>query len=227
MSKRAEIRERKRKQKEQRKLMTIGIIILGAGLIAAALIFPSLGGNEMRERYMANNNAMGDPNAPIKIVEYSSYKCGHCAAFSFETEPLLEEAYIKTGKVYFVSIAVWDELSAQASYCAGEQNKYWQMHDIIFANQAMPFDENIMKKWAKSAGADVDKYNQCMEADTYAERVTQDNADAEAAGVTGTPSFVVSYLADGEIIQQMLPGNYPFEAFQQVIEEGLVAMGLE
>ena len=227
MSKRQEIRERRKKQQQQRKMMTFGAIIIGAGLIAAALIYPSTQmNNDFASRYMAEDNAMGNPDAPIKIVEYSSYKCGHCAAFSFETEPLLEEEYIKTGKVHFTSISIWDELSAEASYCAGEQNKYWEMHDLIFANQAATFTESLMAKWAKSAGVDMKQYDDCMAKDTYADRVVQDNEESQAAGVEGTPTFIISYVLDGEVVEQMLPGNYPYEAFQQVIEDALVEMGL-
>jgi len=228
MSKRQEIRERRKKQKQQRKMMTLGLIIIGAGLIAAVLIFSGAQpiSADFNSRYMAQDNAMGDPNAPIKIVEYSSYKCGHCAAFAFDTEPLLEEEYIKTGKVHFTSISVWDELSAEASYCAGEQNKYWEMHDVIFANQSADFTEGLMAKWAKAVGVEMDQYDDCMADNTYIDRVIQDNEESQAAGVEGTPSFIISYELDGEVVEQMLPGNYPFEAFQQVIEDALVEMGL-
>ena len=227
MSKRQEIRDRRKKQQQQRKMMTIGSIIIGAGLIAAALIYPSIQtNNKVASRYMAEDNAMGNPDAPIKIVEYSNYKCGHCAAFTFETEPILEEEYIKTGKVYFVHKSVWDELAAEASYCAGEQNKYWEMHDLLFANQVATFDEVAMAGWAKSVGVEMEQFDNCMTEDTYINRVIQDNEESQAAGVEGTPTFIISYELDGEVVEQMLPGNYPYEAFQQVIEDALVEMGL-
>ena len=227
MSKRQEMQKRRQKEKKQRKMITLGAIIIGAGLTAAALIYPSLNNNtETHTRYMAENNMMGNPDAPIKIVEYSSYKCGHCAAFAFETEPLLEEEYVKTGKVHFTSIAIWDEISAEASYCAGEQDKYWEMHDIIFTNQAMPFDENIMAKWAKSIDdMDVNKFKDCMAKGTYADRVTQDNEDSRTVGVEATPSFLISYLVDGELVEKLLVGNVPYEEFQYNIEKALEAIG--
>lgn len=229
MSKRQEIRDRRIKQKQQRKMITLGLIIIGAGLISAVLIYPSVqASNQFASRYLAEDNAMGDPEAPVKIVEYSSYKCGHCTAFAFETEPLLEEEYIKTGKVYFISKSIWDALSAEAAYCAGEQNKYWEMHDIIFANQAMPFDEPIMTKWAKTVGvSDLNQFEACMSDHTYAERAYQDEVDAKAEGINGTPSFIVTYLVDGEEVKEMLHGNYPYEAFQQIIDGALKKMGLE
>lgn len=229
MSKRQEIRERRQKEKKQRKLITIGLIIIGAGLIAAVLIYPSTQMNDQfATRYMADDNAMGNPDAPIKIVEYSDYKCGHCGAFTFETEPLLEEEYIKTDQVYFVSRSVGAMLSStesvlatEAAYCAGEQNMYWEMHDIIFANQTMPFSASLINKWAKTIGADLDAFKSCMDENTYVERANQDEADAKAEGVNGTPSFIITYEVDGEEVKEMLPGNYPYEAFQQVLEGAL------
>ena len=233
MSKRHEIRERQRKQKAQKKMITLGAIIIGAGLVAAALIYPSLNKKEIVSRYMAQDNAMGDPTAPIKIVEYSDYHCGHCGAFSRDTEPRLEENYIKTGQVYFVYRSVGGMIggdesvrAAEASYCSGEQNMFWEMHDMIFSNQAVAFSDENLTKWAKSAGIDTDKYLSCMKSNTYADRVAQDEADAKTAGVSGTPSFIISYELNGEVVEQMLPGNYPYEAFQQVIDDALSKLGL-
>ncbi len=235
MSKRQEFRERRRKQKQQRKMITIGSIIVGAGLIAAALIYPSLQQveGEFRPRETAQDNAMGDPEAPIKIVEYSDFKCSHCAAFLFDTEPLLEETYIKTGKVYFVSRTVGAMLSgaepmlaSEAVYCAGEQGKYWELHDLIFANQNMTFTTLLMNNWAKTAGVpDLNQFKDCMSDNTYVERANQDEADARAEGVSGTPAFVISYIVDGEEVKEMIPGNLPFSSFRQVIEEALTKMG--
>ena len=231
MSKRQEIRKRRQQQKRQRQMITIGAIVIGIGLVSATIIYSAP--SPSHSRYMAQDNAMGDPNAPILIIEYSDYKCGHCGNFVFETEPLLEEEYVKTGEVYFVSRSVGGMLSgtepllaAEAAYCAGEQNKYWEMHDIIFANQTAPFDKATMEKWAKTAGADKDQFKSCMAENTYLERANQDEIDALAEGVNGTPAFIITYVVDGEEVKQILPGHYPFEDFQQIIEDALQEMGL-
>ncbi|MCP4142382.1 MAG: thioredoxin domain-containing protein [Chloroflexi bacterium] len=231
MSKRQEIRARRQKEKQQKKLMTLGLIVVGAGLIMAAIIYSGSQVNEQfASRYMAQDNAMGDPDAPIKVVEYSDFKCGHCGNFAFETEPKLEEEYIKTGKVYFVSRSVGALLSnpesvlaTEAAYCAGEQNMYWEMHDIIYSNQTAPFTGSAMNKWAKTIGADLDAFKACMNANTHVERANQDEADAKAAGISGTPSFVISYMVDGEEVEQLLPGNYPYQSFREIFEEALAA----
>ena len=133
MSKKQEIRERRRKQKQQKQMIMLGLIIIGAGLIAAALIYPSTQlNNEFSSRYMAEGNAMGDPNAPVVVIEYSDYKCSHCASFALETEAEFVKEFIETEKVYFVSRSVGmmlgsaqSVLATEASYCAADQNKYW------------------------------------------------------------------------------------------------------
>jgi len=235
MSKRQEIRERRHKQKQQRRMMTIGVIIIGAGLITAALIMgqpPT--SNEFNVREMAQDNTMGDPDAPIKIVEYADYKCGHCADFALETEPLLEEKFINTGIVFYTYRSVGEMLSgaqprlaAEASYCAGEQNKFFELHDLIFANQPLTFSKGQLEKWAKTAGVeDMSQYKACMANGTHYDRAIQDEIDAKAEGVSGTPAFIITYIVNGEEVKQILPGNYPFASFEQIIDEGLQAMGI-
>ena len=244
MSRKQEIRERRRKQKKQKQMIMLGLIIIGAGLITAALVYPTIQLNnqledlEFSSRYMADGNAMGDPDAPVTITEYSDYGCGHCGSFAFETEPLLEEAYIKTNKVYFVSRSVGtmlrnasSVLATEASYCAGEQNKYWEMHDLAFANQTIiqsqRLTEGLLEKWVEAAGVDMDAYEACMKDNRYLDRIAQDKADAEAEGISGTPSFVISYVVDGEEVKHLLQGNYPLVNFEQIIAQAYQEMGLE
>ena len=235
MSKKEEIRERRRKQKRQKQMITIGLIIIGAGLIAAALIYPSTQlNNEFRSRYMADGNAMGNPDAPVRITEYSDYRCSHCGAFALETEPLLEKAFIETDKVYFVSRSVGDllgsapsVLATEASYCAAEQNKYWEIHDLVFSNQGTTITQSILEKWAKTVGVEMGDFKACMSDNRYDDRIAQDRIDAEAEGISGTPSFVVSYMVNGEEVKQLMPGNYPLDSFEQTISQAYQEMGLE
>src|SRR5262249_45064602 len=85
---------------------------------------------------------LGDPNAPIVLVEYSDYQCEFCASFVRDTKPQLEESYIKTGKVYFVyrdyplAIHPGAKLAAWAANCAADQGSFWPMHDRLY-NGAM------------------------------------------------------------------------------------------
>ncbi len=88
----------------------------------------------------------GDPNAKVTIVEFSDYQCPFCGAFYTQTEGQIKKDYIDTGKVKFyyrdfplTQIHPGAEKGAEAARCAGDQGKYWQMHDIVFGNQSSIF----------------------------------------------------------------------------------------
>ena len=158
-------------------------------------------------------NSMGVPNAPVKIVEFSDYQCPFCERFSTDTEPSLIESYISTGKVHFTyrSTGNWvsqninsglteSEDAAEAAYCAGDQGKYWEMHDMIFANvlgeDVGSFTDRRLSAIAEKTGLDMTQYEECYSSNKYREEVVKDGQDALAAGVQGTPSFVLKKLAN-------------------------------
>ena len=142
MTQRDAIRERRRKRKQQQRMITI-MIVAGVALIAVAIImvptimrnFESVGEfaqPESNPRPLANNNTMGDPNAPIIIEEFSDFGCNHCADFAFGTAEQIAQDYVATGQVYFISRSSGNLLNnpntqkaAEAAYCAADQNMYW------------------------------------------------------------------------------------------------------
>jgi protein-disulfide isomerase len=185
------------------------------------------------ERPMVNDNAMGDPNAPIQIIEYGDYKCSHCGTFAVETEPLIVQNYVSTGTVYLVfrsfggGLSAESQMAAEAAYCAGDQNKYWEYHDILFANRASgAFTDRRIKAFAEILDLDMDAFESCYNSGKHTDRTNQDFADAQAAGVTGTPAFIITYNVNGEEKQRFINGAYPFSEFQAQIEEALAEMGL-
>ena len=247
MSKRQARREQMRRKEQRGRLTGIVLITLGALVFAFLIIWPNLKpitgiiSATPNPRPQADANHMGDPNAPVKLVAYSDYQCPFCERFSAETEPQLVEAYIATGKVYFTyrSAGNWvsdnikggkteSEDAAKAAYCAGDQNKYWEMHDMLFANvlgeDADSFTDRRLAAIAEKTGLDMDKFNQCYSAGAYDDQVFQDGKDALIAGVTGTPSFVLSYTdASGKEVTQLIEGAQPFAKFQEAIDAALAA----
>ena len=105
MSKRQAMRAKRQHQAQTQRLGVMGVIVVGALLVAAALIYPNLkpvgevAAASFSERPMVNDNAMGDPNAPIRIEEFSDYQCPYCARFYEETEGQIVDTYVATGKV--------------------------------------------------------------------------------------------------------------------------------
>ena len=237
MSKRQEIRDKRQKQQRTQRIVIGSVVLVGALLVAFALIFPNLTQSaasvvDLKTRPQADFNRMGDPNAPITITEFSDYKCSHCAAFALETEPLLVDQYIDTGKVHFVyrSMGGWISpqslLAIEASYCAGDENKFWEFHDLVFMNQTATFNNSLMKEFAKQLSLDETAFNSCISTGKYKEISNQDAADGKALGVEGTPTFILTYKVNGEERQRVLRGNYPLSGFQQEIESILDEMGL-
>ena len=243
MSKRQAMRAKRERQARTQQLGIIGIIVVGALLVAAALIYPSLrpvgevAAANSHERPMVNDNAMGDPNAPIKVEEFSDFQCPYCARFHEETEGQIASTYVASGKVYFVYrsfgnfIGPESKAAAEAAYCAGDQNKYWDYHDILFANQTGEnvgaFSDRRLQAFAESLSLDIDAFNSCFKSGKFADRVEQDYQDGAAAGVTGTPAFLITYTVNGEEKQRFIAGAYPFSEFQTQFDEALAEMGIQ
>jgi protein-disulfide isomerase len=191
-------------------------------------------------RPAANGNSMGDPSAPIQMVEYSDFQCPFCERFATETEPLLVENYIETGKVYFTyrSTGNWvsrnmgqgsteSQDAALAAYCAGDQNKFWEMHDSLYANNRDvedqgAFTEGRLKAMAESIDLVINAFNKCYDSGQYTGQVQQDYTDALAANVQGTPSFVITFQVNGETQTMLIEGAQPYTVFQQTLDSILI-----
>jgi len=226
MSKKQELREKRAKQDRTQRILTIVGVSIVALAIALMLILPTLQPvgaiveHPSMNRPQVKFNAMGDPNAPVKIIEYSDFQCPYCAHFVVQTEQQIIDAYIATGKVYFEYhsfgdfIGVESGRAAEAAYCAGDQNKFWEMHDIIFANQngenAGGFTDKRLTAFAGKIGLDAGTFNDCFTSGKYVNQLKQDGVEATQSGVKATPSFVIN----GKLIE----GAQAFAAFQTEID---------
>ena len=226
MSKRQEMREKRAQQERTQRIMIIVGIVLVAAAIAVVLILPNLtpvgtvANNALKNGAQVGLNGMGDPNASVKIIEYSDYQCPYCKKFMDETEQQLIDTYVSTGKVYFEYHSFGDFIgaesgrAAEAAYCAGDQQKFWQMHDIIFANQGAEnsgqYTDKRLTAFASQIGLDAGKFSDCFNSSKYASMVQKDGAEAQAAGVKATPSFTVN----GTLVE----GAQPFSYFQAQID---------
>lgn len=172
----------------------------------------------------------GNPDADITIVEFSDFQCPFCSRFYEQTLPLIEQAYIDTGKVNFVyrdfplqihQNAVPVHIAAE---CADEQGWFWPYHDILFENQrewqSLPADalSEQLVQYAMAMGLQADAFESCLGSATLEEEIQKDYHDGVLYGVRGTPAFFVGNDTDGYVL---LSGAQPFEAFQRVIESGL------
>lgn len=223
--------------KENTFLIPAAIIVAGA-LIAFAVVYSGRGGGAVIPKQSSAVNPtspaavvsgdladddpiLGDPNAPVTMVEFADFQCPFCGRMFSETLPQIKEKYVKTGKVKFVyrdfplsSIHPFAQKAAEAGECADEQEKFWPLHDIIYTRQQQLSNENL-KKWAGEIGLNTAQFNNCLDSGKYADEVLKDLADGQAAGVTGTPATFVN--------GRLVSGALPFAQFEAIIEEALRA----
>lgn len=232
MSRREEIRSRRRKARQQRRLITILAVVGVALVFAAILILPGLraAGNVVSppdlDYPMADRNAMGDPDAAVTIVEYSDFQCPFCRRFHEETLPDIIDEYVADGDVYFVYrhfafIGPESVQAANASYCAADQEMFWDFASTVFANQAGEnvgtFSEARLLSFGEEIGLEMSEFTQCVRSGEHMVEVEQDRQEALGAGVSSTPSLLVN--------GQLITGALPFSDFQQVIDAHLSGSG--
>ena len=166
---------------------------------------------------------LGDPSAPITIVEFGDYQCERCYEWFHETKPSIVQDYIDTGKanLVFVDLAFLGKDSIPASmatYCAEDQEMYWEYHDLLYN-----FQEHVDNGWANSErlkafafslGLDKDLVESCLDSEKYSKRVQYNIQQARENGVRGTPGFFIV----GPNGQQQIGGAQPFSVFKQILD---------
>lgn len=168
---------------------------------------------------LSDNDAFkGDKDAPVTIVEWSDYECPFCGRFYTNTLRQIEEQYVKTGKVKFVyrdfplGFHPQAQKAAEAAECAGEQGKYFEMHDLLF-EKGVSGGVTSFKQFASDIGLDTGKFNSCLDSGEMASEIAKDMKDGAAVGIQGTPGFIIN----GKLVS----GAQPFSVFQAEIENAL------
>ena len=160
----------------------------------------------------------GDKDAPVTLIEFSDFECPFCAKFFKETLPLIQKEYMQEGKVKLIyrdfplSSHPNAQKAAEAAECAGEQDKYYEMHDKLF-EQGVKGGVDSFKQYAKDLGLNTEKFNDCIDSGKMASEIQKDMSDGQSYGVSGTPAFFIN----GKFIS----GAQPFEAFKQAIDAEL------
>jgi len=138
----------------------------------------------------------GSKDAKIAMVEFTDFWCGFCARFAKTTLPELMKEYVQTGKVrYYVKdfAAQRGPKVSEAAHCAEEQGKYWQLHNKLFENYGKYSDSEVAA-YVQQAGADPTIFQKCVESDRYAKLVRDSMDQGSAAGVDGTPTFMLGLI---------------------------------
>ncbi len=214
-----------------KKGVIIGVIVVAiiAGITALSTSSPSETVNlDMGRTHGTISTAMGspilgNPSAPITIVEFGDYQCEQCYAWFHETKPSIVRDYIDTGKanLVFVDLAFLGRDSIPASmatYCAEDQGMYWEYHDLLYNSQESVdggwANSERLKAFAFSLGLDMELFESCLDSGKYSKRVQYNIQQAKENGVRGTPGFFI-VGPDG---QQKIGGAQPFSVFKKILD---------
>ncbi|RME57683.1 DsbA family protein [Candidatus Parcubacteria bacterium] len=187
-------------------------IAVSAAMVGAALWYvavrpnlnspPAVAGEDTQFSY--RDVILGREDAPVTIVEYGDYQCFFCLQFFADTEEMLRDRYIRSGKVRmifrdFAVLGPESVLAAEAAACAKDQGKFWAYHDLLYAaagrnlqeNNAM-FTDDLFLTIAARLDLDIEKFQSCVEERKYRDEIQQEIRAARAIGVQGTPTFFIN-----------------------------------
>jgi len=178
-----------------------------------------------KKNLMENGSPLlGDPSAPITILEWGDYQCTFCYRFHQSSLNIILQEYIDSGKINLVfkdfplngpdSI-----LGAEAAYCAGDQGKYWSFHNELYSNWAGErtgwINYDSLNQFAKSVNLELDEFTSCLDKHKYKQKVLELEKFGKEIGIDATPSFLI--FNDKKIIK--ITGNQPIDAFRQAIDD--------
>lgn len=162
----------------------------------------------------------GPGGAPITIVEFSEFQCSYCGRVT-ATLKRLQNEYGDRLQIVFRHFPLpshpYAPKASEAALCAGEQRRFWEMHDSLFANQGHLAPADLEQR-AADLGLDTAKFDACLHSGRYASRVQADVADGSRYGVTGTPAFFIN--------GRPLVGAVPYESFARLINDELARTAL-
>lgn len=171
---------------------------------------------------------LGDPEAEVTIVDFSDFQCTNCRRFATQTEPQIAKDYVDQGRVsivfkHFPVFGPDSVTAAMASMCAHEQNKFWEFHDHLYANQGAAnsgwANADGMKEFASEVGLDRGQFDTCLDSKKYEPYVNADLDLALSRGFPGTPSFIIMKSDGSEA--EVLAGAHPYSTFKTTIDKKL------
>ncbi len=167
---------------------------------------------------------VGNPNAPITILEWGDFQCTFCYRFHESSLDIIQREYIETGiaNLVFKDFPLNGPdsvLAAEAAYCAEDQGKYWPYHDELYANWAGErtgwITDESLNQFALTSNLDIEKFNSCLDDHKYRQRVLDIEQFGREIGNEATPTFLI--FNDEKIIK--IRGNQQIDVFRKVIDD--------
>lgn len=179
---------------------------------------------------LTQGHQKGNEDATVALIEFSDYECPFCIRHSRETMPLIEKNYIATGKIlYGFRDFPIDQLHPQAiraheaAQCAGDQDKYWEMHSRMFGQPAQHTPQ-LLEAAASQIGLDLNAFRTCVSSGTHTPAIRESVSLAESFGANGTPAFFIGIIdrTNNTVrITRAISGAVPFAQFAQALEGAL------
>ena len=166
---------------------------------------------------------LGDLNAPVTLIEFTDYECPFCKKFYKNAMQKLKKEYIDTGKLRLV---VRDfplpfhknaRPAANAAHCAGEQDKFWPMHDALYDGKKMNAED--IKSHATKIGLKLDSFQSCLNSKRYKKLIDNDIKEAQMAGIRGTPAFILGKTTDNLVSGEFISGTRDFNFYKSRIDK--------
>jgi protein-disulfide isomerase len=224
------------RQRESSKNLQRNILIV-AGIVVAVIIVVAIAANQSTPATVTDTaRELGSATAPVVVEEFADFQCPWCGVFNTTVEVRLREQYINTGKVRFifrnypivdsyVANGTESHLAALAALCAGEQNMFWDYHDLLFRSQN-PAGENLgafstprLQAMAAQLHLDSVRFDQCLSNQSYANVLEGDIRLAQYYKISATPSFFVNGV-------QVTGTSEDFQWLFDAIDRALSTMGI-
>ncbi|WP_028933102.1 DsbA family protein [Pseudonocardia spinosispora] len=174
---------------------------------------------EAAHRVSGDPLALGSPDAPVTVVEWADFQCPFCALFAHDTAPMLIDQYVRTGKVRlewrdFAFLGPESRAAAAAARAAGRQGKFWEYHDVLYAQQKSENSGALTSAYltgiAGQLGLDQRRFAADMADPAIAKQVAADQAEGGRLGVTGTPTVIIN--------GDLMSGAQPLADYRQAID---------
>lgn len=172
--------------------------------------------SDVKDVEIAGAPMRGPEDAPVTIVEFSDFQCPYCSRVTPTLERVMNDYDGKVRLAFrqfpLTNIHPMAQKAAEASLCAHEQEKFWAMHDAMFADQGN-LGVDALKSKAGELGLDAEQFAACLDSGKYAEEVSSDMKAGQAAGVSGTPAMFIN--------GRFISGAVPYEQVAEVIDDEL------
>jgi protein-disulfide isomerase len=208
---------------------------LGVLALAAILAVVLTGGSPKADTFAVSANApaadpegylLGNPNAPVQVLEWADFECPGCMQFATLTEPDVRQRLVETGQVsfrfFFFPLTEIHRSAASAAYaaaCAGDQNKFWEMHDAIFqgfndwAGGRARDPKGVFEGYAERIGLDAGAWSSCYDSDKHHATIQSHVTAGVQRGVQSTPTFVIG--------DRQVSGALAYDQFKALVDSAL------